>query len=488
MKRDSVLVRPLGLATFLALGFGAVWGCATLWSLDIVRNLMREDYVQEDLYIQTDGTPVLATVEYRGWRIAQRSLRTLDGVPVTQWNIVYSSPLAPPPHQRFGGLEWSERLYGFGTGDIPGEFWYFLHDGHEDGHGYFVGYDSQTSALLGYLGKHGLQQTPPSSAEQFPVSGRLLGATLGNVRAINHNGQGFGFEPSPNQSLTGAEPLPDTKAYLISGAELLEINLSKRAVRPLREAGDAISVGTTQKLLPDRAKLEEAKAEEVVVLRAADRLIMMSAERAPREVPLPAAIRSQPLMVFELHDGTVLARVHQLSIDDPDEELYWLGADPAQTRMRVVPVQRSRAPASPRSRWAWFAAGLPAPLPLGGLVVMDPVDQVRWGRAPDYGTGLRDALAAAWPALVVVGVMAAAFAAWAWRWQRLHGGRFPLAWFVFVLLLGWPGLVGYWCHRRWPVRTACPACGRLTPRDRAACLECQRAFPAPAPLGTEVVA
>lgn len=49
-------------------------------------------------------------------------------------------------------------------------------------------------------------------------------------------------------------------------------------------------------------------------------------------------------------------------------------------------------------------------------------------------------------------------------------------------------LLGYPAHRGWAARLDCPACGRPTPRDRDACIECGASFPQPAPKGIEVFA
>jgi predicted amidophosphoribosyltransferase len=57
-----------------------------------------------------------------------------------------------------------------------------------------------------------------------------------------------------------------------------------------------------------------------------------------------------------------------------------------------------------------------------------------------------------------------------------------------VLVFGLPGYLGYRLHRRWPVRSPCPACGQNVPRDRDACAGCRAEFPPPAPKGIEVFA
>lgn len=60
--------------------------------------------------------------------------------------------------------------------------------------------------------------------------------------------------------------------------------------------------------------------------------------------------------------------------------------------------------------------------------------------------------------------------------------------FIFVLLFGPPGFLGYLFSRHWPARQACPACGASVPRDRPSCFACGSDFPEPAGKGIEVFA
>ena len=55
------------------------------------------------------------------------------------------------------------------------EAWYFVHDGKLEGHGYFVGYDKQAKAKIGYIGAQRFPSpTSRRSTEQFPVDGRRM--------------------------------------------------------------------------------------------------------------------------------------------------------------------------------------------------------------------------------------------------------------------------------------------------------------------------
>jgi hypothetical protein len=483
MPHRSVVVRPLLLALTLALGFGAVWGCAALWGVEIARNLQPDQESYEELYIQMDGTPVILTFK-RNYR--ERDVRTLDGVPVTQFRPASAAPLAAPPQRAFDGLSWPQRLYGFGVPETPPQAWYFLHDGREQGRGYFVGYDRDSQTLLGYIGAHGFQLDLPARDAQFPVDGRLLAADLGQMRAVNQN-VGAAFEPDADPFSYGEVPPPDVIALLIANDEMLEINLSKRSLRPLFKEAGLVAVGATMKLSAF-TKAEPAKADLLWVARTEDRLLFFARDgSARRSLVLPEELHRQPFTAFELPDRRALLRVFQRTSPIPGDTLYWLGDDPAEMKSRFVPLRTWQAPLSSRQGWWWFAAAAPSPMVLTlSAALFKPLEKVRRGQASDYGTATGEILTDAWPALLMAYLVSSGLAAFCWHWHGRHGGRFALVWVAFVFLFGLPGFVGYLWHRNWPVVAPCPVCGQPAPRDRETCLHCRAAFPRPALRGTEI--
>jgi hypothetical protein len=76
----------------------------------------------------------------------------------------------------------------------------------------------------------------------------------------------------------------------------------------------------------------------------------------------------------------------------------------------------------------------------------------------------------------------------AYRHARNYYGRGAVAWALFALVGGIPGLLGYWLHRRWPHRERCAQCGAIVPRDSDECLACSADFPVPTLKGVEIFA
>jgi hypothetical protein len=93
-----------------------------------------------------------------------------------------------------------------------------------------------------------------------------------------------------------------------------------------------------------------------------------------------------------------------------------------------------------------------------------------------------------WTLLALLCVGSGILAWLAAKRQRAYSQRGAVGWAIFVFLSGVPGFAAYLVHRRWPVRVACPSCGRFAPRDRESCALCGKEFPRPALKGIEVVA
>jgi hypothetical protein len=132
---------------------------------------------------------------------------------------------------------------------------------------------------------------------------------------------------------------------------------------------------------------------------------------------------------------------------------------------------------------------VPAPAMLAFFAaVVTPREAISASRAANYSAALSHSLTLFAVPLLLVSMLSVILAAFCWRRNRQYYQSASGAWFVFVLLTGLPGLVGYLFHRRWPVREACPACLKFVPRDRDTCAACGAEFPPPPRKGIEVFA
>ena len=109
-------------------------------------------------------------------------------------------------------------------------FWYFIHDGARDGRGYFVGYDIQSKLCVGFIGRDGFRPDLPPVEQWFPVDGVRMAYNTAFLQPFANSGEFDG---------KGSEPW---KLFMISGTELLEIDLRTRSVTRLMESADLITV------------------------------------------------------------------------------------------------------------------------------------------------------------------------------------------------------------------------------------------------------
>ena len=64
MSKPQGIVRPLGLALVLAIGFGAVFALAAGWGIAIWEGLHPNHCVSENLVVRADGTPLIQRSTY----------------------------------------------------------------------------------------------------------------------------------------------------------------------------------------------------------------------------------------------------------------------------------------------------------------------------------------------------------------------------------------------------------------------------------------
>jgi hypothetical protein len=481
------IVQPLVLAAVLAAGFAVVWGVVSLWAVEVGGYVAGAGEATERLQFLADGTPLVAHAEERRGDLQYRDL---EGNPVSLpedrpgglTTCALPAMLKPPA----GDVSWEHRVHSFVDGQSPTGFWYFLTDGRPDGSGYFVGYDRQSKACIGYLGTAGLRETPPPAAERFPFAGDVSGPHARVYCTAN-------IYPSarhPDEGVAGRAPRGSVSTWdvyvLGRDGKLYHADLHQRTVavaldQPgLRSA--ALVAGPADRIhgAPHRPA---ARTDDAV-------LVLDETGRVRSRYPIPESLRGRSLNFAETSAGEAVMYWNS-PFDEMATEvayrIYWVAADgsyrEAKTTLPWV--------GSPVRTQVFGGVIFPAPLVLSGFVaVMRPPALLEEGLAGSYGEALGRALTEYRPALTITLLLAVGLAVLCYRRQVRYGsaGSARWLWPLFVLLLGLPGWVAYRFGRPWPVLEACPACQARVPRDRGACARCEADFPPPALKGIEVFA
>src|SRR5262249_27760833 len=147
-------------------------GFACLWAIGI--HLLTPPYgggkSQDWQYVEfrSDGTPLINSasgyhdLEGNVVHVSLKDSERFIGPSDLAANADRSAGIAVEP--------WSWRLAHFVDSAKPLGFWFLVCGGKHHGRACLVGYDSQSYARLGYLGKTGFRQDEPPPDEQFPLS------------------------------------------------------------------------------------------------------------------------------------------------------------------------------------------------------------------------------------------------------------------------------------------------------------------------------
>jgi hypothetical protein len=130
-----------------------------------------------------------------------------------------------------------------------------------------------------------------------------------------------------------------------------------------------------------------------------------------------------------------------------------------------------------------------SPLLLSGFAFgLIPLGEGSVRSKAEFDRVISDVAAAYLPPLAALCLLSLALAIWTFRRQSGFSRHGAVAWAMFVFIWGVPGIVAYLLHRHWPASETCEKCGKLSPRDRDACLHCGTAFPPPAMKEIEIFA
>jgi hypothetical protein len=483
MHKQYSLSGSLLLGLVLAAGTAIVWGVVVLvCSVAILLASLDSPDPVFDEHLSFDaeeGTPLI------GWRSRSDSrlrYRTLDGEQTEGLGQFQTSRLRGPEgvKQLDVPVEWSRRIFAASDHELAPEYWYLIHDGRPDGHTWLEGFDSVTRQRMGYIGRHGFQNAPPTSDDLFPINWPAFQASV-----VSTFWGRFGYQPSLLDWRPGPERIPPWIGYVVTDGKLVEIDVREHSVRTLLEDPRIVSASVVSHLSTD-ATVSESAIRRFVAVRSADRLWIVDPHTdQSHDLLIPDSWADLPYLGILLVDDQIVLTNESWPQTDP-VMLVWLTQDGRVLQERSVSLRTDVFPKP--GVWAQVVA-VPVPIVVVlNILVGDPLNEL-------YGTVRAahvEAMTASWRRwrgpFAAICLLSIALAVWCFWRHRRNAQPGAWVWCVFVLLLGVPGLIGYLLHRRWPVRETCPACGRPAVVDRETCQHCGAPFPTPTLQGIEVFA
>jgi hypothetical protein len=492
IARNFSLLRQLVWAATLATGFAVLWSLLALWlglSLHEEWQGPRRNWPpREEFVVKTDGTPLVRSSPADNYSLA--TYRDLNGgehngiSSADQLAAVYISGAEGKPGFFTSRIGWAERLKRFENEQEPKVNWFFVHNGEQQGAGYFVGYERETNRRVGFIGISGFHSDPVPSEDWIPVRGTLMNYTAWSSAWV--------YVSSGRQLMTrpGRFDLPPRLVYVPSGNQLRMVDLAARTVTTVFESLEPIeSVG-----IPGLAAHTNGRvsADQRILVRTRDQIHVLDRWHEIIKVfAIPAEVERQSAGEwYELGDGqSIIAFIRPTTeTENVTRQIAYRIAGDGTIRDRFeLTLQTGTRVMSKQAGALLAAVALPAPaiVSIVDSLIANGNDQL-----PSSSEGVMALLKDSGPTLLAVFALATILAVMALRRSRAFGQsrREQISWAVFVFLFGVPAYVGFLLHRRWPTRGPCPNCEAQAPRDRLACAECGSPFPAPALKGIEIFA
>jgi hypothetical protein len=473
VRRDSLSAGIL-LAAILTCGLMMLWlvvlGFITIVAMNFQpRNATKElDFTQEGEPLIDVTTPVGDT-----W---SHAYFTLDGKPISQPSLSRShkfAPHIPSPDARFRfHRDWQMRISGFLQ---PGEdttYWYLVDPETELHRPYFIGFDARSKQCVGYLGREGFVPDPPAIEDRFKITPMLF--YEGGWAPQDHR---YGEVPT--------SPMPRIK--IASGGELLAVDMERRLVEPVPTPDKVLGVASyeQQRLVGEQ---QDVVSQRHFAVRLPGQLRLMTVDNAPLlDLSMPPQKEDMTLSLNQFPNGLIVVKGYRAA--EPGRNyLFTYNADGELVRQQTADLGNPREPESAWTPWVMMLVSIPQPAVQLALSLAAANDRVQSEQATNLMGAYRSLISDYWLPFATLVLISLVAAVYPYRRQQRYAPRQALAWGVFVLLLGVPGLLGYLLHRRWPHRAQCEHCGRVVPRDRRQCLDCQVDFAPPALKGIEIFA
>jgi len=363
---------------------------------------------------------------------------------------------------------------------VKSERWFFVCD-RQAGRAVFEGYDAVTHRLLGFIGPDGFEAGPRDQSKGFPVNGPVNGPIPWGTNQIlwthetsDYRDQEYGLA---GVHFDSHEPLRAGQWVLRSDEQLFLVDLAVRSVTDLLPGMHVLSVAQASRVVrtdPDRAPAAAGVERQVeyqkwLAIRTADRVVLINPNAGLREeYVLPREWNERD---FEIHfpsDGTAVLKshftprvFHDLSpgIREYETDVVTISRTGEVSRQARFSLQYSFNPNwAPGERivYCLTTLAIPGPLPsaLVAGVVLPQLDSRVFQK--QFSDRVVVSLGHAWPVLAFVTLMAAGLTWLADRHLRAYREPRSYGWLAFVFLLGLPGYVAWYCHRRWPIRHPVP--------------------------------
>ena len=176
---------------------------------------------------------------------------------------------------------------------------------------------------------------------------------------------------------------------------------------------------------------------QTILVRSSDRVRVLDLDGNVQETfALPAELRD----VSARMDTS--RRRKSLSLEPGDPNVSCSGWMPtALSGGRQVDLQQTVD--STRKQATFVSLAVPVPVVCAALSALMPLEPPAVFEAGSYWARLAEALADAWPPMLMVFALGVVLAWLCYRRQRQYGMPWTPAWVVFVFLFGLPGYFGY---------------------------------------------
>ncbi len=502
--RLSVFCRIPGV-TLVSFGFFFLLGVAISWFHEAYFSEYRyRPYLRtttEYLSCREDGTPLIfkSSLTRRSRSKEERVCRDIAGATIT---VATGEELCTGEDLRQqtyrGGSYWPERVFRVSEDKDKGEVWFLKHNGWARGRAVLQAFDLSTNLSIGFLGTEGFSSEPIPEKKQFPI--HRTGRTQISTRIFSPAGM-YGWL----SSFRSRDPLSDIIFFWTDDA-LLRLNLNERSIASVLSWG---ADEVVQHVLDISGLLGTGHKEEDerwrLVVKTSKRFIEVDKDGKLQELPLPEELQSaDPLRYFGrgrkgrifakdgryVEEGSKVRQINTVyTVDD--------GGNLVSRQEVALLTYLPDVLGSLNSSANYALFGIP------GVVITAWEDQCKgeselnvttgMDLAKDYPTAARilgEKHQSIFRRIIIGVILSLLMALGALLWDRRYHGTMisQVVWFIYVLLCGLPGLVGYLTHRKWPARLPCVHCGNKLPVTTTVCPKCSTPVPPPEHTEREIFA